>query len=86
MPTISTFYGIVIGMFFNDHDPPHIHARYAEYHARVAIATGDLLDGELPARATRLVKQWAELHQAELEANWRLARQLGPLQPIAPLP
>jgi len=73
-------------MFHNDHDPPHFHARYAEHHARVAIATGDLLDGELPARATRLVKQWAELHGDELEENWRLARGLDPLEPIAPLP
>jgi len=40
MPTISLFYGIVIAMFFNDHDPPHFHARYAEHHARVAIETG----------------------------------------------
>ena len=37
VPTISVFYGIVISMFFNDHDPPHIHARYAEHHARIAI-------------------------------------------------
>jgi hypothetical protein len=38
VPTISVFYGIVIAMFFNDHDPPHFHARYAEHQARIAIA------------------------------------------------
>ena len=86
LPTISAFYGIVIAMFFNDHDPPHFHARYAEYRARIAIATGDPLDGELPVRAARLVKQWAELHRDELEENWELAQQLHPLEPIAPLP
>ena len=86
MPTISVFYGIVIAMFFNDHDPPHFHARYAEYRARVAIATGDPLDGDLPPRATRLVKEWAELHRNELEEDWRLAQELEPLRPIEPLP
>ena len=86
MPTISAFYGIVIAMFFNDHDPPHFHARYAEYRARFGIATGDLLDGRLPPRATRLVKEWTELHRADLEEDWRLARELQPLRPIEPLP
>ncbi len=86
MPTISVFYGIVIAMFFNDHDPPHFHARYAEYRARIAIADGELLDGELPARASRLVKEWTELHREKLEENWQFARRLHPLEPIAPLP
>ena len=86
MPTISVPYGIVIAMFFNDHDPPHFHARYAERHARVAIETGDLLDGDLPPRAVRLVKEWAELHRTELEEDWRLAQELQPLRPIEPLP
>ena len=86
MPTISAFYGIVIAMFFNDHDPPHFHARYAEDRARIAIATGQPLDGDLPPRATRLVKEWAELHREELEEDWRLAQELRPLNPIERLP
>jgi hypothetical protein len=73
-------------MFFNDHDPPHFHARYAEHRARAAIATGELLDGELPGRAARLVREWADLHRDELEDNWRLAQKLRPLNPIDPLP
>lgn len=86
MPTISVFYGIVIAMFYNDHEPPHFHARYAEYRARVAIDGGAVLDGELPPRAARLVREWAELHRAELETDWRLAQELRPLIPIEPLP
>jgi hypothetical protein len=85
VPTISTFYGIVIAMFFNDHEPAHFHARYAEHRARVAIGTGELLDGDLPPRAARLVKEWTELHRGELEEDWRLAQQLRPLNPIEPL-
>ena len=86
MPTISAFYGIVIAMFFNDHDSPHFHARYAEHHARIEIATGDVLDGDLPRRAARLVKEWTGLHRDELEDDWRLAQELRPLNPIEPLP
>jgi hypothetical protein len=86
MPTISVFYGIVIAMFHNDHDPPHFHARYAERSGRIAIATGEPLHGNLPARATRLVKEWTELHREELEEDWRLAQALRPLNSIEPLP
>jgi hypothetical protein len=86
MPTISVFYGIVIAMFHNDHDPPHIHARYAERRGRIAIVTGEPLHGNLPARATRLVKEWTELHREELEEDWRLAQALRPLNSIEPLP
>ena len=28
LPTISMFYGIVIRMYYTDHNPPHIHAYY----------------------------------------------------------
>ena len=85
MPTISVFYGIVIAMFFNDHNPPHFHVRHAEHRARIAISTGDVLDGSLPTRATRLVGEWTRLHRDELEENWRLAQDLLPLQAIEPL-
>jgi hypothetical protein len=73
-------------MFYNDHDPPHFHARYAEHRARVAIADGEVLDGHLPPRAARMVKEWVGLHRNELEQDWRLAGELEPLNRIAPLP
>lgn len=56
------------------------------HHVRVAISTGDPLEGELPPRASRLVKEWTELHRTELEEDWRLARELRPLNAIEPLP
>ena len=37
MPTISAFYGMLIRMFFNDHAPPHFHARYGEFEATIDI-------------------------------------------------
>ena len=86
MPTISVFYGIVIRMFVKDHPPPHFHALYGEYRARVAIATGEAIDGDLPPRAARLVREWTDLHRSELETNWERAEQMRPLEPIEPLP
>lgn len=86
MPKISAFYGIVIAMYFDDHPPPHFHARYGEYEAQVAIATGNILNGRLPRRAQALVREWVALHRAELEADWELAKAQQPLASIEPLP
>jgi hypothetical protein len=86
MPRISTFYGIVITMYFRDHNPPHFHAAYGEHAAKVAIATGEVFEGELPRRAARLVREWTELHRAELDEDWTLARTRRPLANIDPLP
>lgn len=86
MTRISAFYGIVIAMFFDDHPPPHFHARYGEYEAQIAIATGEILNGDLPRRAHALVREWVELHRRELAADWELARSEQPLVTIEPLP
>lgn len=86
MPRLSAFYGIVIAMYFDDHPPPHFHARYGEYEAQVAIASGEILNGSLPRRAEALVIEWSQLHRAELEADWELARREQPLVSIEPLP
>jgi hypothetical protein len=84
MPVISRFYGIVIFMNYNDHDPPHFHARYQEHEVTVGIESG-VVTGTMPKRALRMVLEWAEARQAELRANWQLARERTPLTPIAPL-
>jgi hypothetical protein len=86
MPELSRFYGLRITMNFVDHAPPHFHASYGEDEAQVAIATGDVIGGALPRRAASLVKEWAVLHRAELEDNWRRREKLLPLNRIAPLP
>lgn len=85
MPESSRFFGIVVAIYYNGHEPPHFHARYGSQKAIVCITTLDLLDGQLSARALRLVKEWATLHQEELMADWELARRQEPLQKIAPL-
>lgn len=73
-------------MYYNDHEPPHFHARYAEDEATVEIATLETLEGELRARVRGLVLEWASLHRAALAENWELARRGLPLNPIEPLP
>lgn len=85
MPTISAFYGIIIRMFFNDHPPPHFHARYGEFEATIEIATFNILEGALPARALHLVREWAMMHREELLNDWRLCRQNAPPAGIEPL-
>jgi hypothetical protein len=84
MPEISRFLGIVIGMFYKDHSPPHFHAIYGEYEVKVEIETG-VVEGHFPKRALRHVMEWYDLHGDELRHNWKLARRGEPLQRIAPL-
>ncbi|WP_036295588.1 DUF4160 domain-containing protein [Methylosinus sp. PW1] len=82
MPTIASFYGIAIRMYLKDHAPPHFHAIYGDHEAQVAIGTGDILKGELPATALRLVREWAKLNREALEANWRRRETGLPLEQI----
>ena len=70
MPVISRFYGIIIKMYFNDHLPPHIHAIYGEYVGMVDINSAQIIEGDLPNRAKKLVLEWTELHKAELMNMW----------------
>lgn len=86
MPTISSFYGILVRMYFGDHPPPHFNVRYGGHKARFAISSGELIDGKLPAPAERMVRGWASLHREELEENWRRCEQRLALQPVEPLP
>lgn len=85
MPAISRFFGIVIAMYFDDHGPPHFHARHAEGSAKVRIDTLEAIDSSLGRRHLRLVLAWAELHQDELSENWRRARAGETLHQVEPL-
>jgi hypothetical protein len=86
MPTISTFYGILVRMFFNDHAPPHFHARYGEFEATIGIENQDVIQGQLPSRALSLVQEWAMIHREELLEDWRLCRENSVPAKIEPLP
>jgi len=84
MPEISRFLGIVIGIFYSEHGVAHFHAVYGEHEISVEVESGRI-HGQFPARALRLVLEWADLHKEELIENWQLARQGQPLRRIAPL-
>jgi len=85
MPEISRFYGIIIAMFYNEHNPPHFHARYGSQKVVIAIRTLSVLEGKLPARALGMVVEWASQHQAELLENWELSRKEQTPRKIQPL-
>ena len=70
MPEISRFLGIVIYIYFNEHNPPHFHAEYNEHSASIEISTLGLMEGKLPSRVFSLVVEWAQEHQEELFENW----------------
>lgn len=84
MPEISRFLGIVIAIFYKDHEPPHFHAVYGDFEITVDIVTG-VIGGQFPRRALRHVLEWYELHREELLEDWELARNRQPLKKIAPL-
>ncbi len=86
MPELSRFYGIVIKMYFSDHNPPHFHAEYGGQQAVVDIHSLSVIEGRLPARAMGLVKEWATLHRVELQNAWQEAQALRLPARIDPLP
>jgi hypothetical protein len=51
MPTLSSFFGIVVSMYWNDHQPPHFHARYADSEVVIRLETLEVEAGHLPRRA-----------------------------------
>ena len=81
MPEISRFLGIIITMYFDEHNPPHFHVRYNEYRASTEIKTLNILRGELPAKVRGLVEEWGELHGDELLQIW----ETGEFRKVAPL-
>lgn len=85
MPEVSRFLGIVIAIYYQDHGPPHFHAKYGSDRAVFTINELQLMEGELPGRVTALVLEWAFAHRGELAENWELAVAKKPLRRIAPL-
>jgi hypothetical protein len=71
-------------MYWNDHSPPHFHAKYGEYEITVNIETG-VVEGKFPKRALKLVLEWYEIYKDELKENWELCQHNKPTQPINPL-
>jgi hypothetical protein len=83
MPTISHFNGIIIVMYFRnkEHNPPHIHAITQDFDAPFLIATGELIEGEFPAKAKALVKEFVLTYKDELLNMWETEQYIK-LPPI----
>ena len=84
MPTISMFYGIIIRMYYDDHNPPHFHAFYGDYKA-IFNFDGEILEGTMPNSKKKLIAAWTFIHKDELKANWQLAKNSEILYNINPL-
>jgi len=85
MPEISRFLGIIIRMFYEEHNPPHCHVEYAGNKVLLDFR-GNILRGDLNSKvALRLVREWIDLHSEELMENWELARRGSEMNKIAPL-
>jgi len=85
MPELARFFGIIIAMYYNDHAPPHFHAKYGQDQAVIRIDDGQLIEGFLGTRALRLVEEWRLLHVEELLRDWDCAQNREPLTKIDPL-
>lgn len=85
MPRVSSFYGIVITMYFGGHAPSHFHARHGENEAKIGIEDGVLLSGFLPRRDLSLVRKWLRQHRLELRLNWRRVVENRQPEQIEPL-
>jgi len=76
MPTLAMFFGIIIRMYYapKEHNPPHIHVFYQDLKAVVDINTFEVLEGQIPPKQLRLVVAWVEIHNEELQADWKLCQ------------
>jgi hypothetical protein len=85
MPVISTFFGIVVRMFYREHGVPHFHADFQGQQATFTF-DGEPLAGAIQSRtASRLIREWSLARRAELESNWNRVKAGEPLERIAPL-
>jgi hypothetical protein len=81
MPEISRFFGIIITMYFNEHNPPHFHAIYNEYEAQFDLIEGAFFKGALPSKQARLVLAWYEIHKDELMHLWE-NKEFNKIKPL----
>lgn len=85
MTEISRFYGIIICMYWNDHAPPHFHAKYNGEEVLLLIDTWEIYSGYIPKRALKLVIEWADLHRDEIIKDWEdvtNGKQLTKIEPL----
>lgn len=85
MPEISRFLGIIIYMYYQEHTPPHFHAKYGDYRAVFSINELNIIEGNMPKRVVSLILEWAYDHRNELLLDWELAQRKEELKKVDPL-
>jgi hypothetical protein len=86
VPIISVFFGIVIRMFYKEHEPAHFHAEHQGQQGKFDLE-GKMIAGNIHSKtALRLIRRWASVHRQELQANWKRMKGGRPLEGIEPLP
>ena len=84
MPEISKFFGIIISLYWRDHNPPHIHLTYGEYECCISVLDR-VVDGKAPSKVIAKVNEWMDLHEAEILSLWEKAQKgekLGRIEPL----
>ncbi|MBI4947116.1 MAG: DUF4160 domain-containing protein [Bacteroidetes bacterium] len=71
-------------MNFNEHNPPHFHAKYDNFQIMVEIKSG-IIEGKFPPRSLKLVLEWYEIHKVELLNIWTSLQTTGKFEKIEPL-
>jgi Domain of unknown function (DUF4160) len=85
VPVVSAFFGIIVRMFYNDHEPPHIHVEHQGDHAKMDFA-GNVMAGQLGPAVVRRLRDWTRLYRSALESNWKAIKAGKPLERIPSLP
>ncbi|MCQ2351376.1 MAG: DUF4160 domain-containing protein [Paludibacteraceae bacterium] len=84
MPEISRFYGIIVNLFWRDHNPPHIHFVYGQYECSISILDR-VVDGQAPAKVIAKVNDWIDIHESEILSLWERAKkgdEIGKIEPL----
>lgn len=81
MPEITRFLGIIVTMYFDEHNPPHFHVRYNEYRASIEINTLNVMNGNVPAKVRGLVEEWGEINRSELLKMWE-TKEFHKIKPL----
>ena len=85
MPIISTFFGIIIRMFYKEHEPAHFHAEHQGQQGKFDFS-GKIMVGNIQSKtALELIQRWAVQNRAALDANWAKVKAGQPLDKIPPL-
>ena len=84
MPEICIFFGIIISLYWRDHNPPHIHFTYGNYECSMSVLDR-VVNGQAPAKVIAKVNEWIDLHETEILTLWEKAQKGEPLNKIEPL-